>query len=190
MQNLYTIKSEKERIGLNKLFSKIYKGEEGLDFYKYVTPAEGMDCYDGGGGILSGPNKWQRHIFEVKVRDTHYPELMLEKPKLESLLKKAKEFDAIVFYVSITPEGCFVFRLKSSALEYEWKREMHWVSTTDKSRGKKLKSITYIPQEEAKLFKDINREMIESEYEESIKPKVELKKKCKCGLEVFFDTKK
>ena len=190
MQNLYLERSEKERIGLNMLFNKIYKGIEGRDFFKYSTPAEGFDCYDGGGGILNNGSRVKSQIFEVKVRDTHYPELMLEKIKLEALNKKAKEFDADAYYVNITPSGCYIFKLKDT-IEYEWIKEMHWASTTDKSRGKKLKSLVYIPLSDGRVYNDITRKLIEEEFIKSKTPNISKDIKCKnCGLDFFFETKK
>lgn len=190
MQKDYQKKSQIERIALGKVFSIIYKGKEGYDYYKFFTPEEGFDCYDGGGAKITYDSNhnstMSRQLFEVKVRDTHYPELLLEKDKLENLWKKCKELDSTPYYVNVTPEGCFIWKLENP-LNYTWERQMHWVSTTDKSRGKKLKSITMLDQNDAKRF-NITRGEVVNAWDEIYNKKPEVvKKKCKCGLEVFFN---
>lgn len=46
--------------------------------------------------------------FELKCREKHYDDLFIEKPKWESLMLK----DGHSFYVSETPEGCWIFNVK------------------------------------------------------------------------------
>jgi hypothetical protein len=46
--------------------------------------------------------------FELKCREKHYDDLIIEKSKWESLMEK----DGHSFYVSETPKGCWIFNIK------------------------------------------------------------------------------
>jgi hypothetical protein len=163
MNNDYITRSQIERIGLMLLFNRIYKGVENTDYYKGYTPEEGFDCYDGCGGNMKEGSIINRQIYEVKVRDTHYPELMLEVKKLNDLTKKAKEFEATAYYVSITPSGCYVFKLKEKNA-YFWIKKQMPVSTVDPSRGKINKEFTLLDCKDAKFFPSITSNSVKSKH--------------------------
>jgi hypothetical protein len=50
---------------------------------------------------------------ELKCRKTHYKELMIEKSKYYSLVKKYIELNEIPLYINSTPEGIFAFDLRT-----------------------------------------------------------------------------
>jgi hypothetical protein len=50
---------------------------------------------------------------ELKCRKTHYKELMIEKQKYYSLVKKYIEINEIPLYINSTPEGIFAFDLRT-----------------------------------------------------------------------------
>lgn len=157
-QEDYTRRSELERCALRRLIPQLFKDHK-IEWY--LTPSEGYDIYDAYvmvfdelTGSING-----RFIIECKVRDTHYPQLLLEEKKLSDLNKKAGESGAKVVYINVTPNGSYCFNLtKLINDETEWVMESHWVSTTDKSRGKKSKKVTYIPIEKGRhLFYTTDR---------------------------------
>ena len=49
---------------------------------------------------------------ELKCRKTHYKELMIEKQKYYSLVKKYIQLNEIPLYINSTPEGIFAFDLR------------------------------------------------------------------------------
>lgn len=175
------------------IFSKIYTGTENLDYYKGYTPAEGFDCYDGCGGYMNNGSITERHIYEVKVRDTHYDELMLEVKKLNDLNRKAKEFDANPYYISVTPQGTYIFKLKDKS-GYSWEKRQMPVSTVDPSRGKINKEFTLLDCKYADMFfPNITSNIVKTKYDISKKSKnikdlvdKENCKKCE-GLNFLFE---
>lgn len=48
---------------------------------------------------------------ELKCRNKHYDELLIEKMKYDKLMYRAKKFGTIAVYISETPEGIFAFNL-------------------------------------------------------------------------------
>jgi len=156
-------KSLLERGYLKLIFDKL---PTAYDYKSWMTPAEGYDVYD---GVIfrfeKGTSKLiDRMIVEVKVRDKFYPELILEKIKFNDLKKVRKQMDTKtkkecytdvktrLIYINITPEGSFFFDLDKLQKDFEWVEEMHWVSTTDKSKGKVMKSLTKIHYTKGKAY--------------------------------------
>jgi hypothetical protein len=156
-------KSLLERGYLKMIFDKL---PTAYDYKTWMTPAEGYEVYDG--VILrfekGTSNLIDRMIVEVKVRDKFYPELILEKIKFEDLKKVRRQMDAKtkkeclidvktrLIYINITPQGSFFFDLDKLEKEFQWTNEMHWVSTTDKSKGKINKILTKINSSKGKLY--------------------------------------
>ena len=145
-------KSLLERGYLKMIFDKL---PTAYDYKTWMTPAEGFEVYDG--VILrfeKGTSKLiDRMIVEVKVRDKFYPELILEKIKFDDLKKVRRQMDTKtkkecytdvktrLIYINITPQGSYFFDLDKLEKEFQWTNEMHWVSTTDKSKGKIQKDL-------------------------------------------------
>ena len=156
-------KSLLERGYLKMIFDKL---PTAYDYKTWMTPAEGFEVYDG--VILrfeKGTSKLiDRMIVEVKVRDKFYPELILEKIKFDDLKKVRRQMDTKtkkecyedvktrLIYINITPQGSFFFDLDKLEKEFNWVNEMHWVSTTDKSKGKINKILTKINSSKGKLY--------------------------------------
>ena len=162
-QKAFYEKSLLERGYLKLIFDKL---PTAYDYKTWMTPAEGYEVYDG--VILrfeKGTSKLiDRMIVEVKVRDKFYPELILEKIKLDDLKKVRRQMDTKtkkecytdvktrLIYINITPQGSFFFDLDKLNKTFNWVEEMHWVSTTDKSKGKILKSLTKIDSTKGKAY--------------------------------------
>lgn len=149
----YNNKSINERIILKEIIKQLYDKNR-IDIQYYFTDVEGVDIYDGyvmvfekGTGSII-----RRHLIEIKIRDTHYNELLLEKKKLTNLKEKANESGASVIYISCTPEGSFVYNLTKleTEKEFDWVTEQHNKTTTDKSQGKINKTVTYLSTQLAK----------------------------------------
>ena len=152
MQQDFIKRSEIERVALKSIIQIAFDGKE---YEYYLTPVDGYDIYDGYCMFFDPLTKSIIHrvLFEVKVRDRHYPNLLLEEKKWKDLKKKADESGASVVYVNVTPNGSYLFNLtKLIGADIEWVEEDHWVSTTDKSRGKITKWVTYLPVEKAKSY--------------------------------------
>ena len=156
-------KSLLERGYLKMIFDKL---PTAYDYKTWMTPAEGYEVYD---GVIfrfeKGTSKLiDRMIVEVKVRDKFYPELILEKIKFDDLKKIRRQMDTKtkkecyedvktrLIYINITPQGSFFFDLDKLEKEFKWVNEMHWVSTTDKSKGKVSKILTKINTTKGKPY--------------------------------------
>ena len=174
----YLRKSERERIMLDLLFSQIYnKGN--LQDNIYHTPADSKEPYDSvvcrfKDGIIN-----VNHIWEAKIRDANYNEILFEQIKYESLKKISKSYSEAcgseIFYVSTHPDGTYVFNITNIEKQGKliWIKQEHSKSTVEKWKGKIEKSLIYLPIEWAKKVDikvcDIDR--IENEKIEKLKPK-------------------
>lgn len=162
-QQKFYEKSLLERAYLKMIFDKL---PTIYDYKTWMTPADGFDVYD---GVILRFEKGtstlvDRMIIEIKVRDKFYPELIFEKIKYDDLKKVRRSMDlktkkecfidvkTRIIYVNVTPEGSFFFDIDKLSKDFEWVNEMHWVSTTDKSKGKINKILTKIDYTKAKRF--------------------------------------
>lgn len=162
-QQKFYEKSLLERAYLKMIFDKL---PTTYDYKTWMTPADGFDVYDG--VILrfkKGTSELvDRMIIEIKVRDKFYPELIFEKIKYDDLKKVRRSMDlktkkecfidvkTRIIYVNVTPQGSFFFDIDKLSKDFEWVNEMHWASTTDKSKGKINKILTKIDYTKAKRF--------------------------------------
>ncbi len=55
---------------------------------------------------------------ELKCRNTHYNELLLEKDKYESLMQQADKLGYTPFYINSTPEGIYAFNLRKMKITW------------------------------------------------------------------------
>ena len=172
----YYNKSVRERIMLDILFSRIYNKSKLQDNIHH-TPADSKEPYDSIVCRFDGTIK-QNHIWEAKIRDANYTEILFEKIKYESLKKIAKRYEGApsdIFYVSTHPNGTYIFNITKIEKEgkLEWIKQQHNKSTVEKWRGKIEKQLIYLPIEWGKIIdikvSDIDR--VEKEIEEAKKPK-------------------
>jgi len=55
---------------------------------------------------------------ELKCRRKHYDELLIEKAKYDSLIKRSKELGTTAVYINSTPEGVWGFYLNECDIEW------------------------------------------------------------------------
>jgi hypothetical protein len=162
----YLKKSQRERVMLNLLFGKIYN-KNGFNDNIYHTPAEGKEPYDSvvcrfKNGIIQ-----KNHIWEAKIRDADYDDILFEKIKYNSLKKIAKKYDAVecdIFYVSSHPSGTYVFNITQIEKDnkLKWIKQSHNISTVELWKGKTEKELVYLPISLAKKV-DIKASDIDNE---------------------------
>jgi hypothetical protein len=63
-----------------------------------------------------------RLTIELKCRNTHYDELILEKDKYESLMDRAQDLGYTPFYINSTPKGIYAFNLRKITVTWITKR--------------------------------------------------------------------
>ena len=173
----YLRKSERERIMMNIVFSKIYNKGQYQDNIHH-TPADSKETYDSVVcRFLNGSIK-KNHIWEAKIRDANYNEILFEKIKYNSLKKVAQRYEGAesdIFYISTHPDGTYIFNITNIEKEgkLQWIKQEHNKSTVEKWRGKVMKELVYLPIELAKFIdvkvSDIDK--VEKEIEEAKKPK-------------------
>ena len=56
---------------------------------------------------------------ELKCRNTHYDELVIEKLKYDKLMERAVDYNTIAVYICQTPKGIYAFNL-SNMSEPDW----------------------------------------------------------------------
>lgn len=163
-----------ERLFLKKLLPLIYSNPELEPVFQF-TPSIGRDVYDCCVCLFDKLTKSlvERHIIEIKVRDKFYSTLLLEKKKLESLKKIAEIGGSSIFYISVTPNGTFIFNLSEIESSLVFSLESHWASSTNKSTGKVTKSVTNIPIEKGIKYNVFTSDLEELRLEENKNNKVE-----------------
>jgi len=145
----YLKKSQRERVMLNLLFSKIYN-KNGFNDNIYHTPAEGKEPYDSVVCRFKNGSRHRNHIWEAKIRDADYDDILFEKNKYNSLKNIAKKYDAAecdIFYVSTHPSGTYVFNITQIEKDnkLKWIKQHHNISTVELWRGKTEKELIYLP---------------------------------------------
>ena len=80
---------------------------------------------------------------ELKSRNTHYDDLLIEKIKYDAIVEAANKLDFYPQYVNATPEGIWSFNLSAMA-QPEW--EDRWLpqNTEFNYRGNKTKVVGYL----------------------------------------------
>lgn len=112
--------SKKERYGLKYILPHIKKLNTKYTWTDYMTDIYSYDVYDCLLQAYDNGSKKKIFIIEVKVRDTHYPELILETKKLRDLKTKILHPTITdILYINITPMGTYIFNV--SRLEKEGK---------------------------------------------------------------------
>lgn len=177
----FMMKSDIERVALNSIIPLLFKDK---DYQHYTTNSQSFDIYDAYVMLFNDEKPMSRFMLEIKVRDRHYNELMLEKKKYEDLKKQASQSGASVIYISVTPVGTYCYNLSKIINDNtEWIKEEHWVSTTDKTKGKKMKSLVYIPTTESKML-PYNSSIAYRTYDDETN-KVKMKEESKCMKKQF-----
>ena len=88
---------------------------------------------------------------ELKSRNTHYDDLLIEYIKYDAIIKAAKELNYSSTYICATPEGIWEFDL---FLMGDLKWEERWLprNTEFSSAGNKTKLVGYLPVSKGKLL--------------------------------------
>lgn len=80
---------------------------------------------------------------ELKCRQAHYDDLLIEKDKYDSLLARATQYGTKPYYVNSTPEGIFVFNL-STLPTPEWEVRLMPKTSHFSNREKVEKVVGYL----------------------------------------------
>jgi len=92
---------------------------------------------------------------ELKCRQTHYDELLIEKTKYDYLLSRAHRFNTRAFYINSTPIGVYAFNL-SALEEPEWEVRLMPKTSHFSNREKVEKVVGYINVKDArKIYEQI-----------------------------------
>lgn len=82
---------------------------------------------------------------ELKCRNKHYDELLIEKDKYDALIQRSKEFGTTPMYINSTPEGIYVFNLKKIP-EPQWEEKGGLPTTSHfTDRRKIVKTVGFLP---------------------------------------------
>jgi len=87
---------------------------------------------------------------ELKCRNKHYDELLIEKDKYDALMQRSKEYGTYAIYINSTPEGIYVFNL-TKMNEPVWEEKGGLPKTSHFSDRRKIKKIVaFLPIKKAK----------------------------------------
>jgi hypothetical protein len=89
---------------------------------------------------------------ELKCRNKHYDDLIIEKAKYDKLLKRAQKYLTIPVYISQTPEGIYAFNLASIA-EPIWKTKGMPKTSHFNQRQFVDKVVGYLNINQAKVYR-------------------------------------
>jgi len=103
-----------------------------------------VDCYS---------ERYKMDI-ELKCRNKHYDELMIEKDKYDSLMQRSSRYNTTPIYINSTPKGVFVFNL-GAVPEPQWK-DKGGLPTTSHFNNKTLivKTVGFLPINLAKKISE------------------------------------
>ena len=92
-----------------------------------------------------------RLYIELKSRNTHYDDLIIEKVKYDSIMQAATEFACYPQYINSTPEGIWAFDLSTMPAP-TW--EDRWLpqNTEFSARGNKTKVVGYLHIKDGKAL--------------------------------------
>ena len=80
---------------------------------------------------------------ELKCRQTHYDDLLIEKAKYDYLVSRGKKFNTKAFYINSTPKGVYIFNLTTLS-EPVWEDRMMPKTSHFSNRNKIIKKVGYI----------------------------------------------
>lgn len=192
MENKYYIQSLRERILLDELFKIIYNDKYDIK-YDHTDPY-GQDVYDSAVMRFDKNTTYivDTHIFEAKVRDEDYDDILLEKKKYNDLKRISKRYnntESKIFYVSCHPSGTYIFNL-STLKDIKWVERSLNKSTTELWKGKIDKQVTFLSKEIAKKIDikniDIDRIEKEKEVHNKIENTIKDQKKTRCLYQWLF----
>jgi len=178
----YTATGARERYCASNLFQYLTLKSDRYTYSFSSTNESDIIGYD---GTLVIRNKWNLDIvgyflIEVKVRDKHYDELVLEQRKYKGLMSHKNKFDKYlknqysnhtvgVLYVNFTPKGSYVYDLCHLTESKQLPKLQNLTSdkyTVDPSQGQSTKKTYYL---ENKLGVRYNWLYDESTYYKSMK---------------------
>jgi len=112
------------------------------EMYPDLIKSEGMydsfDCISNKAG----------HFIELKCRQTHYSDLLIEQMKYRALIEQAVAHNLLPFYINSTPQGIYSFDL-TEIPEPEWVTHLMPASTEFENRAKVQKLVGYLLLEDA-----------------------------------------
>lgn len=85
---------------------------------------------------------------ELKTRNTHYDELLIEQIKYQAIKDAATFLGMKPLYINCTPEGIYAFDL-GKIVEPEWQEKWLPANTEFSSRGNKTKVVGFIHIDQA-----------------------------------------
>jgi hypothetical protein len=113
-----------------------------FEMYPDLVKSEGMydsfDCISDKAG----------HFIELKCRQTHYADLLIEQVKYRALIEQATERNLLPFYINSTPQGIYSFDLTEIA-EPAWVTHLMPASTEFENRSKVQKLVGYLLLDDA-----------------------------------------
>jgi hypothetical protein len=96
--------------------------EQGLFDYIKATYLEDLVKSEHEYEYIDATSNGYRLTIELKCRNTHYDELILEKDKYESLMDRANDLGFTPFYINSTPQGIYAFNLRKITVTFSTKR--------------------------------------------------------------------
>ncbi|OJW82083.1 MAG: hypothetical protein BGO69_15915 [Bacteroidetes bacterium 46-16] len=187
MQQYFINQSKDERVLLDNIINGIFnKAKYNIEYY--FTAAESQDVYDAYVMLFDKETHSMRksYVIEMKIRNTHYDDLMLEKIKYKDLKAVSVGTGASILYINTTPQGTYIFNL--SELDYlenvDWNERKYNKKTLDKSYGKVNKLETKLDIKLAKTYplKQSDLELLKAnkEVKSLLKKTIEKQKRCFC----------
>jgi len=110
------------------------------DLVKSVNPMSRWDCYS----VSSN------HRIELKCRDKHYDELMIERKKYDAMMSIVKDSLEVPIYINSTPEGIYRFNLLRQT--YKWVTKNIRKTTHFSNGGRVPKEVAFIPVVDAEVL--------------------------------------
>lgn len=166
------------------------------DFFKYkINFTTGQyDDYDAFYFIYDTDNKFKKYVWiEIKVRDKTFPDYILEKEKLDRMIKQRerlylKKEEVVFLYINFCPEGTYCWNITEMD-DNEWERMEMNKSTSNNRIEKENKLVKLLDIDRSKQFDYIlnEKQLLRNWKLNYLLPKVEQKIKKQNNLNFLFE---
>lgn len=192
MQQYFINQSKDERVLLDNIINGIFNNAK-YNIEYYFTAAESQEIYDAYVMLFNKEthSMVKSFVIEMKIRNTHYEALMLEKKKYTDLKNVSVGTGATILYINTTPKATYIFNLSQMEMDnIDWTEKKHNKKTLEKQLGKIVKLQTELNISLAKCYplKKDDLELLKANkiIKAQHKQTVEKQKRCFCLFRDVF----
>jgi hypothetical protein len=164
-QEKFQESSKRERWALDKIKHFLIGNLQlGFDYLYNPTPEFGYDVYDAIFTLCEEGTPKHTWFIECKVREQHYPKLMMEKKKLQDIKSIIQTPNSSIMYICFTREGTFIYNMSKIEKEHPEEMGISYIQCPRQTMGDKTPINKPVYLLDTNLAKKINFIYNEQEY--------------------------